>query len=313
VAFVRENFIVLADDDVAYSGAPDKHKGEYKLMAQMFAGANTGIHQGIYTATSAGRMLSRANAGWPDPDPVATLTNLRAAVQRYRSLPAAQRTAQADVPDAERIARARNVVKKPAGTLDLRTTVRGYAYPGMTTFDERHPVFLGIDRLWFKPSEWCGWIPRERRVGAKVNVDGPLRTRIVMLSHQHKASMAWWEEHIRGGRMTSTITGLQGTVMSLRIEADYDMKADSQWNKGSYNGRLLIEADFDEKTQTWTKFQGSMLGTSNVGVRLSNVHAGDLTQQVATAITLNPLSDPDEALLPMHWPDYYGRDWAASP
>jgi hypothetical protein len=309
-AFARENFVCLADDDVFYSHHPEKGKDEYKLMSRIFAGTNTGIHQGIYVATPSGRLLAQANVGWPDPDPVGGLAELKKGLARYRSLSREERLAGADIPPAQRLTRPRERLQLPEGTLRLRTTKRGYAYPGMSTFDERHPVFLGLDRLWFKPSEWQGWIPRELRVGAETEVTGPLRDRIVLLCHQHKAHMAWWPEHIREGRMTSRITGIKGSLISLRIEASYRMKADSEWNTGSYEGSLLAKAEFDAASKRWLKFEGAMLGTVVAGRRLENIHKGELSQRVASAFNLEE-GAPDT--LPMGWPDYYGPDWASRP
>ena len=145
----------VAGDDVAYREQKDKQVLEARIVDRMFSANKEGIFQGIYVATPSGKLISRVNAGWPDPDSAQILRNIKSAVGRYYQMPKGERLFS-QVPDAtkDRIKFTKEEFSKPNGTLDLRVTKRGYSYQGMTTFDERHPKYLGFDRLWFKPSEW---------------------------------------------------------------------------------------------------------------------------------------------------------------
>lgn len=308
---VREEFVALAASDVEYAEHPDQSKAEARQMRGYFGGK--GLQQGIYAVSSGGAYLVRANAGWPDPDPNGTLQALQKSLRDYRALPSSRRVRSAPFALADRMVFMREQFTKPKGTLDLRVVTRGYAYPGMTTFDERHPKYYGMDRLWYKPSEWRGWIPGERRVGASREVDGPLRDRIVLRSHQHQAQAAWDISHIRQAKMTSTITGVEGDHVSLRIEANYSMKADTRWNKSTYAGDLLAYATVDTSSGAWTDFRGAMLGTWTVGMMPENLRVGDPSQRTASSFRLNPLDDPDDAMRPSQWRWGYGLAWCRTP
>lgn len=312
--YAREHFVTLAANDVDYKEHKDTHVFEHQLLSRMFGGANN-IQQGIYMVTSSGQFLGRANLGWPDPDPVASLAALKESVAKYEGLSKGLRIQSKRLnPATDKLKFEQDQFTRPEGLLDLRALSRGYAYEGMSTFDERHPIYYGLDRLWYKPSEYMAWIPASRQVGAKVNVTGVLKDRIVLRSHQHKASMAWWEEHIKKSSMTSTITKIEGSVISIRIDAHYEMKADSQWNKGAYTGDLLGYADFDTTKNEFTKFEIVMYGLHDMGTHLDNARAGDLKQMVGAYISLNPQTgDADNLMIPSEWKYGYGLAWCRRP
>lgn len=272
------------------------------------------LQQGIYVASSAGQYLGRMNRGWPDPDANATLAALKQALAEYKQLSASQRRLARKLdPAKDKLKWEQDAFVKPAGTLDLRISSRGYPFPGMSSFDQRHPMYFHVDRLWFKPSEWQAWLPSSLQVGASTLVTGPARTRIVMLSHMQAGASAWWEEHIRGGQMKSTVTAVEGDNISLTITADYQMKGESQWCKDSYNGSLLAFATYNRKQSKFTKFDLTMLGTHRVGVMMENLHVGDPSSRMAAAATLNPNSDADDQMVPQNWKWGYSLSWCQRP
>ncbi len=259
-------------------------------------------------------MIAYCNAGWPDPDPDATLNNIKNAVTKYYQMPKSERLlAKLPDPTTDRIKFQIDDFTKPKGTLDLRVTKRGYAYPGMTTFDERHPKFFGIDRLWFKPSEYRQFLPRNLKVGASVDLNGRISEIWILHNHMQKAGSAWWQEHIKQGTLSSTITRIEADTIDIEIKGHYEAKADSQWNTGSYSGDLLGKATYNQRTGEFIAWESVMFGKSTVGTLLSNVHAGDKSQMVATYATINPLSDSDDAMVPSDWLYGYGLNWCRTP
>lgn len=300
----------MAIDDVAYNQHPDKPRYERRWLGDLF---RENIQQGIYVASSGGQYLGRMNAGWPDPDADETFRLLRQAVAAYKRLPQEQRVLRRTLTAADKLKWESDAFVKPAGTLDLRISSRGYAFPGMTTFDQRHPKFYHLDRLWFKPSEWRAFLPSSLTAGAKTTVTGAPYNRIVLLSHMQGGQSAWWDSHIRGGKMESMVTHVSGDEVSLRITASYQMKADSEWCRDTYNGSLLALATYNRRSQTWSKFDLAMLGTHTVGTMMSNLHVGDPTQQVAVTASLNPLANEADRMLPMNWKYGYSIRWAQSP
>jgi len=182
----------------------------------------------------------------------------------------------------------------------------------MTSADQRNPMYYHLDRLWFKPSEWRAWLPRTLTVGAKTTVSGPARTRIAMLSHMQANGSAWWDEHLRGGRMVSEVTAVQGDDVTLRITADYDMKASSQWNHDTFRADLLSYAVYNRKQDRFTRFEIATLGTHTVGKMQSNLHVGSPTQRVAAYATINPATDADDRMIPQNWKYGYTLAWCRS-
>jgi hypothetical protein len=298
--------VAVAFDDVSYNEHRDHGNFERQWLSNVMKG---NIQQGIYVAASGGQFLGRANHGWPDPNPTEVLQALRQSLAEYRRLGSQRRLSKSLDAARDRLKWEQDAFVKPANTLDLRISSRGYPFSGMTSADQRHPMYFHVDRLWFKPSEWRAWLPPSLSVGAKTAVDGPARRRIVMLSHMQAGSSAWWEEHIVGGNMTSQVTAVKGNEVSLRVSASYDMKADSQWNKDTYQGNLLAFATYDRKQDRFTRFELATLGTHMVGEMKSNLHVGNPTQRIAAYATLNPSADADDRMIPQNWKYGYSLEW----
>ncbi|MGV3722029.1 MAG: hypothetical protein ACO1SX_14050 [Actinomycetota bacterium] len=310
----RKSFVTVAANDVAIRQSPEKQKLEYRLVDRMFRDQREGIHQGLYVVTSSGRFLARVNAGWPDPDPVTMLRNMRSALAEYRRLPASERvlTQAVDVrrdgltPQAE-------MFRKAPGTLELRVVRRSYPFAGMTSFDVRHPMYFAIDRLWYKPSEYGAWVPLDRRVGATATVRGPALDRLIMLSHLLVSQNPWQPGDVRRGEMTSRVTAVDGARLTLRITAEIDVKANTQWNQGAYTGNLIGRAVYDTGSRRFSEFELLSLGTHTQSPMQPNMHAGSPTSRVGALITLNPQNDPDNQMLPSQWRYGYPRGWSSTP
>jgi hypothetical protein len=292
---------------VKYREGADRSKLEWQLLSKGTYGLR---QQGMFVMAPSGQPLGYMNKGWPDPDPVAILAELRKAHASYQSMSRSARLLNAPLdPNRDKIRFEEDAFTKPPKTLDLRIVSRGLPYPGMTSFDQRHPMYFHIDRLWFKPSEWRAFLPRTLSVGAQTEVTGPARTRIVLLSHHQAGGSAWWEEHIRGGNTVSRITKVSGSQVFLSISANYTMSANSQWCKDRYQGDLLAEAIYDSAKGEFTRFDLAMLGTHTVGEYRSNLHSGDLTARIAVSATINPLLDEDDRMRPQNWKWGYTLNW----
>ncbi len=272
------------------------------------------LQQGIYVASSGGKYLGRMNRGWPDPDADGTLAALKQALAEYRQMsPSERRLSRQLDPAKDKLKWEQDRFVKPTGTLDLRISSRGYPFRGMSTFDQRHPSYFHVDRLWFKPSEWRAWIPGDLRVGAETLVKGPARNRIVLLSHSQAGGSAWWEEHIVGGQMKSKVVSLHGDTVELKITADYRMKANSEWCKDTYDGNLIAFATYNRKLDRFTRFDLAMLGTLTIGMMRENLHVGDPTAMMAAAASLNPNKDADDQMVPQKWKWGYSLNWCRVP
>jgi hypothetical protein len=307
---VRKNFVPVVSNDVEYRQHPEKHKLEYRLLMQMFQGQREGLHQGIYAVTSSGRMLGRLNAGWPDPDADTTLRLLRGALAEYRRMPRSERVLATPIdPKRDRLSVPSDMFRKPAGSLDLRVVKRSYPFPSMTSFDVRNPLYYSIDRLWYRQDELTGWVPSERRVGARAAVRGPVLERLVTLGHLVQSQSPWQASDIRRGDLTSTVTQVEGSRVTVRITGDLELKATTQWNQGSYRGNLIGSAVYDSAARRFERFELLSLGTHTQSPMQPNMHTGSPTSQVGSLITLNPLADADDRLPPTQWFYGYPRGW----
>lgn len=308
---MRRNFIAVAASDVEYSQHAEKDKLEFRLLSQIMRGARNGLHQGIYAATSSGRFLGQINAGWPEPDGEEAHRRILGALAAYRRMPAGERVLSTQL-DArrDRMTPSRELFRRPADVLDLRVVKRSYPFAGMTTFDIRHPLYFALDRLWYRPEEYAAWLPRERRVGASVQVSGPAVQRLISLGHLVQSQDPWGPETIRRAAMTSTLTGVAGERLRLKIAAEFDLKSSTQWNGGSYRGNLLGHAAYDTRARKFVEFELLGLGTHVQSPLRPNMHSGGATSQVGSLITLNPQDDPDDRMLPNNWFYGYPRGWA---
>lgn len=260
--------------------------------------------------SSAGASLGYLNKGWPDPDADGILQGMREAKAAYARLSPSERRLAQPLGDKDRMRFEEEQFSKPEGTLDLRISSRGLPFKGMTSFDQRHPMYFHLDRLWFKPSEWRAFIPAD---GRATEVTGPARTRLVLLSHHQAGQSAWWEEHIVGGKTVSRVVARRGDLMDLEIEGTYTMRADSEWCKDSYEGRMMAHATFDMAGRRFTRFDLAMLGRHTVGRRMENLHVGDLTAKIAASASLNPLRTASDRMLPQNWKYGYGLPWCRTP
>jgi hypothetical protein len=310
----RKSFVTVAANDVAIRQSPEKHKLEYRLVERMFRDQREGVHQGLYVVTSAGRFLAKVNTGWPDPDPVEALRRMRRAAADYRRLPESERLlATAVDPSRDGLTPQSEQFRKPAGTLELRVVRRSYPFSGMNSFDVRHPMYFAIDRLWYKPSEYAAWVPPDRRVGGSIAVRGQALSRLILLSHVTVSQNPWQPGDIRRGEMTSRITAVDGARLTLRITADFDVKANSQWNQGAYTGNLIGRAVYDGTTRRFTEFELLSLGVHTQAPMQPNMHVGSPISRVGALVTLNPQNDPDNRMLPAQWFYGYPRGWSNSP
>lgn len=309
---VRKNFVAVAASDVEYSQHREKDKLEYRLLQQIMRSARNGLHQGIYAATSSGRFLGQINTGWPEPDGEEAYRRIQSALAAYRRMPPGERVLSTQL-DArrDRMTTSREMFRRPADVLDLRVVKRSYPFAGMTTFDIRHPMFYSIDRLWYRPDEFAGWIPRERRAGASVQVTGPAVDRLVSLGHLVQSQDPWGPDTVRRAAMTSTVTSADGDRLRLKITAEFDLKSSTQWNQGSYRGNLIGRAAYDTKARKFVEFELLSLGTHTQAPLRPNMHSGGPVSQVGSLITLNPQDDPDDRMLPNNWFYGYPRGWAS--
>lgn len=178
--------------------------------------------------------------------------------------------------------------------------------------DVRSPEYFSIDRLWYKPSEYRALVPTKIAIGESVLVSAPFAQRLVTLCHLMVDCSPWRPDEIQKSSLTSRIEKIESDIVTLAFSADYAMSANSQWNKGRYNGTSLGSAKWDRSKSSFVSFELVSYGKHNVGDMKPNMHVGSAETMVGSIITLNPAgSDPDNQMIPTHWKNGYPKGWAA--
>lgn len=309
--FAQANFVCVAASDVDYNNLPAaaKARGEYRFLRQALTGAPHGIHQGIYIVTPGGRYLKKCNVGWPDPDPEKSLALMREAVREFRAMEKSARLAEAALREADRsLPRSHHSAPAPEW-LKIRSVTRSYPFEGMELFDQRHPRYYKIDRLWMTPETARTLLPAKLEVGAVSSVKGRALHHLTYDCHLMLGCPPWPEESVKQAEMQVKITGKKGPLLKLRYTASFHFDSDSKWNKGAYRGKLLGKAVWNEEKQQFTRLTWVSLGERNRRVLRSNETRGKVhVTTVGSVLELDPRHANDLNILPHRWEHGYPRE-----
>ncbi|MEM7678753.1 MAG: hypothetical protein AAF449_22455, partial [Myxococcota bacterium] len=225
-AYIKDHFIPVANNDVAYRFSQEKTKVAYKIVNKIMSQRDQSVDpQGLYAATSSGKLLHFN--GYYSPDEV--LAGLKSAVAQYRKLPRSERLFGRPVSAQDGIQQA----KRPSfDFFDIRVTKRSLPDSRIGADDVRHPQFFHFDYLWLKPSEVSKFVPRSRKVGAEVKVPICITQRFVwnnLLVLEHRS---WMPQHIKQTKLVSKLTAKKGDELHLQLEGQFRMEADWEHNKG---------------------------------------------------------------------------------
>ena len=171
---MAKNFVAVAASDVDYKQIPDaaKAKGEFRFLQQALTGAPHGIHQGIYVVTPSGKFLKQCNAGWPHIDTRKCHDLLKESLSSYKNMSKKDRLAAQALAVSERSLDRKDMVQPAADWIKIRTTTRSYAFEGMEFFDQRHPDYYKLDRLWLTPETARTMVPSTLKQGEVAQITG---------------------------------------------------------------------------------------------------------------------------------------------
>lgn len=312
--FVSKHFVSVAASDVDYNQIPGdaKAKGEFRFLTKALTGAPHGIHQGIYVVTPSGRYLKQCNAGWPHVDTRKCHGLLKEALSAYNSMPRSSRLAENPLPPAERSMHRRDVVKPAADWIKIRTTTRSYPFEPMELFDQRHPAYYKLDRLWLTPETARTLIPAQLAVGETVEVKGRALDHLVRDNHLMLGCPPWNDASVKQARLRTKITAKKGNLVQLRFEGEFHLDSDSQWNTAAYRGKLLGKAVWDDSSQTFKSLKWVSLGKHNQRELRRNETRGNVhVTTVGSVFELDPMLPNDRGITPHSWEDRYPRGMKA--
>ena len=258
---IKTHFIPIANDDVAYKFSSEKSKRAYKVMASILGQNTEGETQGIYAATSSGRLLFFHRHDVVED----VIRGLEDAIDEYRSMSREERIlGGAPVTARDGIA----MPRRPSHEfVDLRVTKRSMPNDRLPEFDARHEMFFHFDYLWLKPEEVAAFVPKTPTVGAKVELPASIVHRFVwnnLLVLEHRN---WLPEHIEQARLSSTVEEIVQDEVKLTLEGRFLMRATNfEYNDGKYDGRLLGHAVISTSTGKLKSFEAVALGADNTTV-----------------------------------------------
>lgn len=309
VKYAKENFVCVAADDVAYSHGSDelKQKKAYKFLYDAMRDAPHGIHQGIYVVTPSGRFLGRIQAGWPVPDPVESLRNLKKAKAAFDGMGKSERTGSLKLSANDRAMWKPSEVKAPAGTLQLHNVSRGYRFAGMQDSDVRAPHHFALNSLWLSSAEARSMVPSNLSVGSKSQVGKEATMRMLVHNHLQQGCAAWWHEHVKHANFTVEVVKRERSQVHLRYKGEFDMKGDSKWQKDGYKGTLLGKAIWNADKNKFESMELVALGQSTLHELKGNMHRGSTKTTTNASILI--MNEKVKGEFPPHSYDEYPRNW----
>lgn len=312
--FVEKNFVSVAASDVDYNNLPNesKAKGEFQFLKKSLTGAPNGIHQGIYVVTPSGKFIKRCNAGWPHIDTRKCHDLLKESLNEFKSMPRASRLAAHPLPATERSMYRKDVVEPVADWIKIRTTTRSYPFEPMELFDQRHPDYYKLDRLWLTPETARTLVPEILTVGETAAVKGRALDHLIRDNHMMLGCPPWNDASIKKARLRMKIMAKKGNFYQLRYEGEFHLDSDSRWNKSAYRGKLLGKAVWDEGKKQFRSLKWVSLGERNQRELRKNETRGNVhVTTVGSVFELDPMLPNDRGLVPHRWEDGYPREMKA--
>lgn len=259
--------------------------------------------------TPSGRYLKQCNAGWPHVDTRKCHELLKEALSAYRALGKAERLASSPLSPEQRSMVRRDLVQPPKDWIKIRTTTRSYPFEPMELFDQRHPDYYKLDRLWLTPETARSMVPANLEVGATAEVTGRALDHLTRDNHLMLGCPPWNDQSVKSARLRVKILAKKNQFYQLRYEGEFHLDSDSQWNKSAYRGKLLGKAVWDESKQRFHSLHWVSLGERNQRVLRRNETRGNVhITRVGSVFELDPLLPNDRGITPHSWEDRYSRE-----
>lgn len=289
--------------------AAAKAKGEYQFLSKALTGAPHGIHQGIYIVTPGGKYLKKCNVGWPQLDARKSLALMREALSEFHAMPKATRLAKATLQEADRSLPKSHHLSPAPDWLKIRSTTRSYPFADMELFDQRHPDYYKVDRLWMTQETTRTLLPAKLAVGETSHIKGRAINHLIYDCHLMLGCSPWPEEAIKTAEMQVKIVAQNGSHFDLRYTGKFHFDSDSKWNQSSYNGKLLGRAVWDDSKKQFTSLMWVSLGERNKRVLRSNETRGKVkVTTVGSVLELDPRRANDLNILPHSWKHGYAPE-----
>lgn len=262
IQLASEQFIPVAENSSALERQQDDKGAFFRHVAEQghYGGRTypTSTRQGSYTFTAEGQFLASVNTR----EAVGMEGMLRTALDRWRagySLGGPSPVQLAGTP--------REDTGYPAGGLVLQVAARDLPRAIDERPDDWRKVAWNLDYAWLRPEEARALVPESRELGARRGAPWPVMRRIArfhLRDFVRGEPSAWPEEALREGAVTSTVIGVEGDRVTLRLDGRIRLEHTMRWrrpNDGSehtsdcgYDASLAGEAVWDSAARRFVSF-----------------------------------------------------------
>lgn len=246
----------------------DRSRLQYRLVDQVLKqttyGQITGA-QGLYVITPSGKLIAGTTQ---HSNPSQVLEEMQKGLAAYSRMPKSERLLPR-APDArtDKVDIGTDDPKPPRDGLILRMVSRGLPMLGVSEQDTRHSSFYKLDRVWFTREQARSFLPADLKTGARTQVRGPALNILVRLNLGTfiQPNPAWNAEDVRSAVLNSEVTSVKGNLAEVRFSGNAELRSDNRYNRRSYTPKLLGSANYDTRTQAFTKFELLAVGTHTIG------------------------------------------------
>lgn len=296
VVELTQNFVPVADEVARLQRGTDPEARLFQTIAEQghYAGfgppKHTGTRQGTYAAAPSGVLLASINSN----DPAKMADMLRRALEKWQTLSRDERLLPTDPHAvADQAARARAESYYPEGGLALRVDTRDLPRSdssGAADPNDWRANAVNQDFAWFTKDEARQFVPENPAPGETHEVPEPLirrLARIHFVDNVRGQTPSYRDEAVKTARLTSTVTNVDGSRVSLRLNGKVHLSAEGTWavndrydadnpqpHQRGCEGTLLGYATWDREQERFVAFEMVGAGT-RWGATQYNVRHGD--------------------------------------
>ncbi len=248
-------FVVAADacDRMQRESCQDEDALLFKKFARQrtIKKGNRGGAQGHYAVTPSGELLAASSSANPE----VLVEMMQQGLAKWAELPRESRLLP-EAPDPKAAEKWRHQERLyPDDGLVLRVVARDRTR-------ERWPD-ANLDYAWFRKDEARAFLPAEPKLGDQHEIPRELIERLVcfhLIDNVHALNYTFFpKESIEQARLTATVVGVDGDLVSLRFEGETRAVIESK--KIGYAPKLLGRAKYNLKDQQFASFELVAVGT----------------------------------------------------
>jgi hypothetical protein len=233
--------------------------------------------QGTYAATPSGLLLASINSN----DPRRIEDMLKRALAKWQTLTRAERLLPND-PNKQWAAIKRPERFYPEDGLVLYVTSRDLPREAGKTQPAKgdwRANAWNLDYAWFTKAEARQFFGAKLEVGQKQDLPAPVIHRIAcahLVDNVRGQTAPFEESQVKKARLTTTVTAVDGNVVSLRLEGETLTAAEGA-SKHGLDMRLLGKATYDLTAESFLTFELVAIG-NRWGATQNNSRRGDLDE-----------------------------------